>query len=243
MFEATLNTFRTTGTARRKFAVMPLALLLHVVVLVGVTMAQIWVVPDVPEPMVTATFYQVPPPPPAPPRPAGAKPATPRVVAPVRPVEPVQPTEIPPTIPKADLTNQGGGGVEGGDPEGDPNGQINGVPFGMPTDGPVSREVPVQNDDTPIIIKGEVNPPVNISRPSPAYPEVARRARIQGQVILEAIIDRAGNVVDVRIIKDLPMGCGAAAQEAVQRWKYRPATLNGRNVAVYLTVAVTFGLN
>jgi periplasmic protein TonB len=243
MFEATLNTYRTTGTARRKLAVMPIAILLHVVALVGVTLAQIWAVPDVPEPMVTATFYQVPPPPPAPPRPAGPKPATPRVTAPVRPVEPVQPTEIPATIPKSEPTDQGGGGVPGGDPDGDPNGTINGVPFGMPGDNPTSTEVAVPREEPPIRIGGEVVAPVAISRQAPGYPEVARRARIQGQVFLEAIIDKNGNVVDVRILRDIGMGCGAAAQEAVQRWRYRPATLNGRNVAVYLTVVVNFGLS
>lgn len=242
MFETTLDTFRRTGTARRKMAAMPLALLLHGAVLVGVTMAQIWAVPDVAEPMISATFYQVPPPPPAAPRPSGVRPATPRATAPVRPAEPVQPTEIPLTIPRVDPTDQGAGGVDGGDPEGDPHGLIGGIIGGMPTDSPISTAMPINREEPPIRVGGEVTAPVAVSRPAPTYPEVARKAHIQGKVLLEAIIDREGNVVDVRILKDIGLGCGVAAQEAVQRWKYRPATLNGRSVTVYLTVVVTFGL-
>jgi protein TonB len=62
-------------------------------------------------------------------------------------------------------------------------------------------------------------------------------------VILEAIIDKQGSVTDVRVLRGLPMGVSEAAMDAIRKWKYKAATLNGRAVAVYLTVTVTFQLN
>jgi periplasmic protein TonB len=97
-------------------------------------------------------------------------------------------------------------------------------------------------DEAPIRIGGEVVPPELINRVQPVYPEIARKARVQGVVIVEAIIDKQGNVTDCRILRGLPMGISEAAVAAIQRWKYRPATLNARPVAVYLTVTVTFTL-
>ena len=63
-----------------------------------------------------------------------------------------------------------------------------------------------------------------------------------GMVIIEAIIDKQGNVTDARVLRGLPMGISEAAAAAIQRWKYKPAMLNGRPVSVYLTVTVTFTL-
>jgi protein TonB len=76
----------------------------------------------------------------------------------------------------------------------------------------------------------------------PAYPEVARRARLEGTVIAEAIIDAKGNVVDVHVLRPLALGCSEAALEAVRTWRYDPATRGGRPIPIYLTVVVTFSL-
>jgi TonB family protein len=62
-------------------------------------------------------------------------------------------------------------------------------------------------------------------------------------VILEAIITDQGSVEDVRVLKSVNPLLDASAVRAVQQWKYKPATLNGRAVRVYLTVTVTFRLN
>ncbi len=81
------------------------------------------------------------------------------------------------------------------------------------------------------------------SRIEPQYPEAARKARMEGVVILEAIITDQGTVEDVRVLKSVNPLLDASAVRAVQQWKYKPATLNGRAVRVYLTVTVTFRLN
>ena len=72
--------------------------------------------------------------------------------------------------------------------------------------------------------------------------EAARRARITGVVIVETIIDKQGNVDNVRVLKALPMGLDNAAVEAVKKWKFKPATLNGRPVNVYFVLTVNFQL-
>jgi protein TonB len=92
-------------------------------------------------------------------------------------------------------------------------------------------------------VGGDVRAPVAISRPAPRYPEVARKARIEGTVLVEAIIDQVGSVVDARVLNDIGMGCGQAALDAIRGWRYEPATLNGRPVSVYLEVRVSFQLH
>ena len=94
----------------------------------------------------------------------------------------------------------------------------------------------------PIEIGGAVVRPVAIDTPQPVYSELARRARIQGVVQLRTVLDETGRVTGVEVVKSLPFGLTEAAVEAVQRWRYRPATLNDKPVAVFLQVTVTFTL-
>jgi len=97
-------------------------------------------------------------------------------------------------------------------------------------------------EDVPIRVGGPVSAPELIKRINPEYPEVARKARIQGVVILEAIIDKEGSVTNVRVLRGLPMGLSDAAQNALMRWKFKPAMMNNRPVSVYYTLTVTFTL-
>ncbi len=76
----------------------------------------------------------------------------------------------------------------------------------------------------------------------PQYTEIARKARIQGAVILRATIDQQGGITDVEVLRGLQMGLTEAAVAAVRQWKFTPATLNGRPVAVYFNLTVTFQL-
>ncbi len=94
----------------------------------------------------------------------------------------------------------------------------------------------------PIHLGGEVIKPVRLHTPQPVYPERARRPRIQGKVILQAIIDKNGDVTDVKLIKGLPMGLNEAAIDAVSKWKFKPATLRGKPVAVYYNLTIFFHL-
>ena len=107
---------------------------------------------------------------------------------------------------------------------------------GMPAGGP-----PVI-DTGPMRVGGEVQEPQRIHYVSPEYPELARRARLEGPVILQAIIDRQGTVTDVQTLRGLGLGLDDAAREAVGQWIYTPTTYNGRPVEVILTVTVVFQL-
>ncbi len=108
--------------------------------------------------------------------------------------------------------------------------------FGIP-EGP-----PPAEPEGPIRVGGDVAPPVKITSPPPQYTEIARKARVQGVVIVEAIIDKQGNVTNVKILKGLPMGLDTAAADAVKKWRFEPATLNGKPVAVIYNLTVNFRL-
>jgi periplasmic protein TonB len=90
---------------------------------------------------------------------------------------------------------------------------------------------------------GDVKPPMLIERVEPQYPEIERKIHKEGIVILEAIITSDGAVDEVKILKSADAILDEAAKRAVMQWRYRPATLNGRAVRVYLTVTVTFQLH
>lgn len=107
---------------------------------------------------------------------------------------------------------------------------------GMPTGGP-----PVI-DQGPMRVGGDIQEPEKILHVNPEYPELARRARMEGVVILEAVIDKQGNVKDITMLRPLGLGLDVAATEAVQQWKYTPTYYNGRPVEVILTVTVQFQL-
>ncbi|HEX9493540.1 MAG TPA: energy transducer TonB, partial [Thermoanaerobaculia bacterium] len=96
--------------------------------------------------------------------------------------------------------------------------------------------------DKPVRVGGDVQAPVAINRIEPQYTELARKARIEGVVIIEAIIDRNGSVTDARVLKPLPLGLDQSALEAVKRWKFKPGTLNGQPVPVIYNLTVIFRL-
>ena len=94
----------------------------------------------------------------------------------------------------------------------------------------------------PMQISGNVLAPKRVFSPDPHYPEEARHARVQGVVILQTIINKLGNVTDVKVLKGLPSGLTEAAVEAVSKWRFEPATLEGKPVAVYYLVTVSFSV-
>ncbi|MEM7581902.1 MAG: TonB family protein [Acidobacteriota bacterium] len=107
---------------------------------------------------------------------------------------------------------------------------------------PIPDAPPAPEPDGPILVTGEVRRPVKVHAPQPAYTEIARRARIQGTVIVQAIIDRNGEVVDTQVLKSLPMGLTEETVKAMRQWKFKPATLHGKPVDVYFNLTVTFAL-
>ncbi|MCE2557464.1 MAG: energy transducer TonB [Acidobacteria bacterium] len=94
----------------------------------------------------------------------------------------------------------------------------------------------------PIEVTRDVIEPRKTLHVKPQYTEIARKARIQGRVVLRATIDQQGDITDVEVLRGLPMGLAEAAVAAVRQWKFKPATLNGRPVAVYFNLTVTFQL-
>lgn len=87
-----------------------------------------------------------------------------------------------------------------------------------------------------------VLPPQKMDSPAPPYTEEARQKRLQGVVILEAIIDAKGNVRDLAVLEGLPMGLTESAVATVRQWKYQPATHNGEPVAVLFSVTIRFSV-
>lgn len=210
-----------------------------------------------------------PPPPPAPPKAAAvAAPRPTTVEAPKpTPVTPkfVAPIETPPELPQEQSVGTEGltiadtgvaGGVEGGSPAGveggvsggveggvvggveggTVGGQIGGVAGGEPK----AEEPPKPSG--PVRVGGNIREPKKLRNVPPVYPEVAKQARVQGTVVLEATIDPSGRVDNVRVLRGIPL-LNDAAVDAVRKWVYSPTLLNGRPVPVIMTVTVNFTLS
>lgn len=81
-----------------------------------------------------------------------------------------------------------------------------------------------------------------VRRVDPVYPSLARSARVQGQVVLAAIISKAGTIQHLQVLSGHPMLVNAAL-EAVSHWRYRPYVLNGEVIEVETQITVNFKLN
>jgi len=81
-----------------------------------------------------------------------------------------------------------------------------------------------------------------VHRVQPAYPPLARAARIQGQVLLQAIISKSGTIENLQVLSGHPMLVHAAL-DAVRQWRYRPYFLNNEPVEVETQVTVNFILS
>jgi TonB family protein len=96
--------------------------------------------------------------------------------------------------------------------------------------------------DGPLPVGGEVQPARLIHAMLPSYPQIARANRVAGEVTLDALVDETGTVKDVKVITG-PLLLREAAKDALRRWKYEPARLDGKPTAVHLTVTVKFQNN
>ena len=101
---------------------------------------------------------------------------------------------------------------------------------------------PELEPEGPIVIHGGIERPQRVHYVAPEYTELARRARIEGPVILQTVIDVNGNVQDVKVLRGLNFGLTDSAVAAVKQWRFEPATLNDRPVAVYYNLTVNFTL-
>ncbi len=107
----------------------------------------------------------------------------------------------------------------------------------------VNYQIPSNYQDIPvrIIEKGELA--VLIHKVEAEYPEEARRARIEGVVILEAVINKDGTVGEIEIIKSAHPSLDEASIKAVKQYKFIPGKINGKPVRSFFTVSITFTLH
>jgi len=167
-------------------------------------------------------------------------PITTIVPPPARPPEPI-PIEIP--VPPPD-----GPPVVDGPPEEvvvEPSIMVEPPPTGplvvrVPPDPPLP---PPEPPPTVVTVNIDIDPPEIEHRVEPRYTEPARRAGIEGFVILELLIDTAGAVESVKVHRGLPLGLTQSAVAAVERWRFRPSTFNGHPVRVRYILTVRFTLD
>ena len=93
-----------------------------------------------------------------------------------------------------------------------------------------------------IRVSGGVTAGNLLRRVEPVYPPLAKTARIQGQVVLHAVISKSGSIENLQVMSGHPM-LVQSALDAVRQWKYKPYILNGEPVEVDTTVTVNYNLS
>jgi protein TonB len=217
-------------------------MILHLLGVTGAVVIPVLLSPVLPEAAqpVHAFFVEpldvpAPPLPPSPPAPhAAARPAaqatpaaTTAFTAPLEVARELKPEEW------LDLGTEDGtsGGVDGGVP----GGVLGAIVGGLPA---ATAEAPVP---APVRVSGLVKEPVKLVHVEPVYPPVAVAGHVQGVVVIDALIDQRGRVVETTIVRGHPI-FEKAAVEAVRQWVYTPTLLDGVPVRVLMTITVSFRL-
>ncbi len=188
-----------------------------------------------PKAMLSTLLIAPPPPPPPPPPPAVVKTIIKPVARLITSGKLMQPRAIPKEVavfkeaelPPDVISNAG---------------QTGGVFGGIPGQGMVSAVAPPPpKPAAPQRVKqgGNVTAALILNQTRPLYPALARQARIQGNVVLHAIIDKEGKVAQLEVISGHPL-LVQSALDAVKQWRYKPTQLNGDPVEVDTTITVTF---
>jgi protein TonB len=241
MFQDVL--FVPERNAGMRAAVLPLSVLAHgllVLLLVAIPFIRSG---DLPQVELTRVFLApAPPVPPAPP-PKG-RPHQAHRAARIKPVSaigagaldaPVAPVTIPSSIAEESLD---WGGAEDGIEGGVDYGTAGGYTKNLLGDSMLRI---VGDETAPVRPAGEMRMPRLLKRVEPDYPEIARAARVQGTVILEATTDIYGRVVGVKVLRSVPL-LDQAAVAAVSQWRYEPMIINGRPRGVVFSVILRFEL-
>lgn len=132
------------------------------------------------------------------------------------------------------------GGVLGGVPGGQLGGVLGGILGGTgkapapPPPKPVAHKGPYR-------VGGRVQAPKLIEQVQPMYPPLAKQARIQGEVVIDSVIDTQGHVTQMKVVSGSPL-LVQAAEQALAQWRYQPTPLNGQPVAVDMLVTLYFQL-
>lgn len=195
------------------------------------------------------TFLIAPPPPPPPP------PATQAVAKVVRQIQSDllngqlrSPDRIPQKVQmireeEAPLPLSSVDGVVGGVAGGIPGGQLGGVIGGIVNQTSNVAAIPklVLAPPKRIRVSQGVTRGLLMQKIEPTYPPLARQARVEGDVVLKAIVSKEGDIKELQLVSGHPM-LAPAAIEAVKRWHYRPFLLSGEPVEVETLVTVIFRL-
>ena len=166
--------------------------------------------------------------------------------APVKPVSvaDAQPEPSKPSLGTVRLAKpklgRGSRAVNGGVPEPDLGGASEAV---LPSDGTPGGLVGENGGQpaAPVPVGGDVKIARMVSSVPPVYPAMAKTQRVSGDVRIDALIDADGRVSSMKVISG-PSLLHQAAMEALRQWKYQPATLDGKPVAMHLTVTIQFRL-
>ncbi|MEW5900093.1 MAG: energy transducer TonB, partial [Acidobacteriota bacterium] len=137
---------------------------------------------------------------------------------------------------------QGGveGGVEGGVKEGIVGGIAGGVAGGVQSEEVIKKSQEFEKDA--VRIKDVIEKPRLLGKVDPVYPEIARKAHVEGVVIIEAKTDESGRVMDVRVLRSIPP-LDQAAIDAVKQWVYEPLIIDGKPRKALFTTTVHFKLD
>lgn len=237
MFDELLESSSEKKTTNKSWSVL-LSAIVQTTILGVLILIPLIYTEALPKAMLSTLLIAPPPPPPPPPPPAVVKTIVKPVARLIQSGKLVQPRAIPKEVavfkeaelPPDVITNTNTGGVFGGLPG---QGIIGGA------GGPAAPPPP--KPATPARIKqgGNVTAASILSQTRPIYPPLARQARIQGSVVLHAIIDKEGKVAQLEVVSGHPL-LVQAALDAVKQWRYKPTQLNGDPVEVDTTITVTF---
>lgn len=242
MFDLLVESSPVPKKARKPWAFL-VSTLIQCLVLGVMILVPLIYTEALPKQMLTTLLVAPPPPPPPPPPAAPIQKVRPitrlvqagRLVAPraiPREVAMIKEEELPPDVSAGIV-----GGVPGGVPGGQAGGVLGGILGGISNLPPPPKETPKR-----IRVGGQVQQARLISQPKPVYPPLARQARIQGTVRLQAIIAKDGAIVELQVVSGHPL-LVQAALEAVRQWRYQPTLLNGEPVEVVTTIDVVFTLS
>jgi len=206
----------------------------HAAIVAAILVAPIFATADLPDPRRPLTFEAITPletPVVPAPRSQSAAPATA-----TRPIPMTPPTELPPVdTPQIETPAPLPGVCD--------SCGVAGLPIGDSTAGHdvIAPPPPIPARKEPVPVGGVIRPPTRIVYVEPVYPQIALAARVQGIVILQAVIDEQGSVRELRVLRGHPL-LDAAAMQAVAKWQFTPTLLNGTTVPVVMTVTVSFML-
>jgi protein TonB len=252
MFEQTF--VEGVGKTKKTWTVLLAFIFQIVLILVAIVLPMIYF--DVLPNATLKSFLVAPPPPPPPPPPPAAvevrqvkviprqfdagRLMAPKVVP--KQVANITEEELPPPSSGVGVVGGVPGGVAGGSPGGVLGGILNSVPTAAALPPPPKKEEPKQAPVQRIRVGGIVQQARLIDQPKPAYPPLAKQARISGTVKLNAVIAKDGTIMNLEVVSGHPL-LVPAALDAVKRWRYQPTMLNGEPVEVVTQIDVNFTLS